>query len=312
MTPSPTRGSTPLVCPCCRVGLEASDAGLACPARRDPACRGVYPLEGGIPDLVIGQRFDDATDAGCLCYEEESNDYTARNYWLPTFDRLFPERTADDRPRILAVGCGTGQEVDLLNEAGFDCYGIDNGNRSRAWDRRRSRDRLYLANGMHLPFPDASFDAVFCGCVFPHVGVVGDSNVVANDGLTDRAALASEMGRVLREGGRAVLSSPNRWFPFDIFHGREAGSYRPRLNPPWSRFLLSRGDYANLFAAAGCRRTRALPIEGYWGFVRSRHSIKGILLGLPVRMIFRLVSLPTMAFLRGSPICPWLVVEVTK
>ncbi len=301
-----------LVCPCCHVPLEPEDGGLRCLARTSDDCHGLYPFEDGVVNLIIGQRFDDETDEACMCYEETSNEYTAKNYWLPLFSRLFPEQADGRRARILAVGCGTGLEVDLLNEAGFDCYGIDNGNRTQAWSRRSARERLFLANGMRLPFADESFDAVFCGCVFPHVGVVGDSNIVAEHGLGDRQALASEMSRVLKPGGRAVLSSPNRKFPFDIFHGREPGSYRPRYNPPGSRFLLSLDDYAGLFRNGGCRQARALPIDGYWGFVRSRHSLKGILFGLPIRLVFKLVSTSPLRFLRTSPISPWLVVEIVK
>jgi len=302
----------PIVCPCCHVPLTVASGGLICPSRESNDCRGTYPSENGVPDLVIGERFADETDAACMCYEETSNEYTARNYWLPTFHSLFPGVDQGRQIRILAVGCGTGLEVDMLNAAGFDCYGIDNGNRTQAWSRRESRSHLFLANGMHLPFPDESFDAVFCGCVFPHVGVVGDSNQVADGGLEDRQALAAEMSRVLKKGGRALLSSPNRSFPFDIFHGREPGSYKPRFNPPGSRFLLSLGDYAELFLRAGCREAMARPIDGYWGFVRSSHSLKGQLLGLPVRFVFRLVSSKIFGFLRTSPISPWLVVEVVK
>ncbi len=301
-----------IICPCCHVLLEAQQEGLRCPVQNTDRCRGLYIFEHGVANLIIGDRFDDETDEACMCYEETSNEYTAKNYWLPLFKRLFPEPVKGRRARILAVGCGTGLEVDLLNKAGFDCYGIDNGNRTLAWSRRSSRERLFLANGMSLPFEDMSFDAVFCGCVFPHVGVVGDSNIVADEGLSDRQALASEMSRVLKTGGKAILSSPNRRFPFDIFHGRQPGSYRPRYNPPSSHFLLSLDDYAGLFKKGGCRYARALPIEGYWGFVRSRHSLKGLLFGLPIRLIFKLVSTSPLRFLRTSSISPWLVVEIAK
>ena len=311
--PNPAKSTEALVllCPVCREPLLPQADRLDCQANpRQSGCLEHYRLDNGFPDLIIGERFDDPTDEACMCYEEYSNDYTARHYWIPTFRQLFPDL---DRPaRILALGCGTGVEVDLLNEAGFDCYGIDNGNRTQVWPRRCHSHKLFLANGLHLPFADGAFDAVFCGCVFPHVGVVGDSNIVADHGLEDRRALAREMGRVLIPGGRIVVSSPNRRFPFDIFHGRQPGSYKPVFNPPGSRFLLSVGDYAGLFRAAGCRLVRARPVTGYWGFVRSKNSLKGQLLGLPVQLLFWLVSRPSLSCLRGSPLSPWLVVEVTK
>ena len=293
-----------LACPACRGPLGSRAAGLAC-----SDCGREFGWHDGFLDLIVGARFDDASDEALLNYEEQSNRDLTLNYWLPLFRRL---RDGSEPWRLLSVGCGTGIDVDLLNEAGFQCIGIDCGNRASVWPRRQAQDRLLMANGMHLPFPDGSFDAVFCGCVFPHVGVLGDTAKVAHDCQAQRAQLAREMGRVLRPGGRIVAASPNRWFPFDIFHGRAPGSYKARFNPPSDRFLLSRADYDRLFRAAGCGRATALPVEGYWGFIRSRHSLRGFVLGLPVRFVLWLVSQRPFAFLRPSPISPWLVVTSRK
>jgi SAM-dependent methyltransferase len=171
---------------------------------------------------------------------------------------------------------------------------------------------LVLGNGKHIPFPDRSFDGVFCGCVFPHVGVIGDSTRVAPDCWQQRLELAREMTRVLKPGGKILVSSPNRLFPLDIFHGRKPGSYRPRWNWPVHRFLLSVGDYDRLFRVAGCARGSVQPVAGYWGFIRSRNSIKGRLLGVPLRALFRVVSTPGLRFLAGSPANPWIVVLLEK
>ncbi|WP_457424698.1 class I SAM-dependent methyltransferase [Roseateles sp. P5_E7] len=295
-----------LVCPGCRrPALSASQLGYAC-----QACARRYPMTGGYPDLIIGERFDDASDETLLRYEERSNEDLTRGYWQPLFRRLFAKQKRE--PRLLSVGCGTGVDVDLLRTDGYDSVGIDCGNRTSVWPRRSNADRLVLANGKHLPFDDNSFDAAFCGCVFPHVGVMGDSNITAPDVDHQRLELAREMVRVLRPGGYVIVSSPNRWFLFDIFHGRTPGSYRPRFNPPGSRFLLSVGDYERLFRQAGTGGATALPVENYWGFIRSQHSLKGKLFGAPVRFVFWLVSRPGLASLRGSPINPWVVVMLQK
>lgn len=294
-----------LVCPSCHDHLSSKPTGYSC-----VGCSSSFPLLAGYPDLIVGERFDDASDETLLRYEERSNADLTRNYWQPLFRRLWSNRRSP--PRLLSVGCGTGVDVDLLADDGFDSVGIDCGNRTAVWPQRSHGEQLLLANGKHLPFDDSSFDAAFCGCVFPHVGVVGDTNIPAADADEQRQALAREMVRVLRPGGYVVVSSPNRWFLFDIFHGRSAGSYSPRLNPPTSRFLLSVGDYERLFRRAGTGPATALPVENYWGFIRSRHSIKGMALGLPVRFIFWLVSRPPFKFLRNSPVNPWLVVLLQK
>jgi SAM-dependent methyltransferase len=274
------------------------------------ACGRVYSSRNGFPDFVLIERFNDVIEESQKAYEEKANENSTRNYWLPLFRRTW--KTNGAPPRLLSLGCGIASDVDLLTEAGFDCYGIDCGNRDSAWIRRRHPERLLLANGQHLPFPDACFDGVFCGCVFPHVGVEGDSRKCRPDVKQVRQQLALEMCRVLKPGGRIFVSSPNRYFPFDIFHGREAGGYRPLLNLPGSHFLLSLGDYRRLFAKGGCVRVQALPVNGYWGFVRAKTSLKGRLLALPVRGIFWLVSQRMGSWLRGLPLSPWLVLMAEK
>jgi SAM-dependent methyltransferase len=212
-----------------------------------------------------------------------------------------------ERTRILSVGCGIGVDVDLLTDAGFDVVGIDNGNRTRDWPKRRHTDRLYLANGKALPFESGTFDLVYCGCVFPHIGVEGDSNHVRPDYLCERLQLAREMTRVLKPGGSIMVSSPNRMFPLDLFHGRSHSQPFPRLNLPTNPFLLSASDYRRMFGQLGCDEFELLPVTGYWGFLRKGQTWKGRVIIWPVRMVFDLVSTETLKVLRGSVVNPWLV-----
>ena len=58
--------------------------------------------------------------------------------------------------------------------------------------------------GEHLPFASRSFDLILSHEVLEHVA-------------DDRAAMV-EMARVLRRGGRAVIFTPNRGYPFET-HG---------------------------------------------------------------------------------------------
>lgn len=300
-----------LVCPETGLPLSRSPDGFATDDGSGVGKR--WKLDGGFPDLVVGGRFEDETDERCRCYEISSNEYSTEHFWIPLFRRHFREELArGEKPRLLSVGCGIGVEVDMLCDAGFACYGIDNGNRTKDWPKRGNSQGLLLANAMHMPFRDGVFDAVFCGCVFPHVGVVGDSSAISDRYLEDRQKLADEMVRVTKERGLVVACSPNRMCPFDIFHGREAGSYLPRFNLPGSRFLLSIGDYKKMFGSAGCRAVRSLPVEGFWGFVTMNRSLKGKLLSAPIKLAFRLASTETFRFLRPSPIVPWVAVSGEK
>ena len=300
--------SLPTVCPTCRASTLRRDAANTC--LWCTTCTTEFSFSDGFPNLAVGARFEDTSDDDCQCYEDLSNSYSTENYWIPLFRRLFSD--LNYRPRILDVGCGTGAEVDMLHAAGFDAVGIEIGNRTRRWPQRTARAWLMLANGMHMPFPDGLFDAAFCGCVFPHVGVIGDSNIVSVRFREDRLALAQEMARVVRPGGQIFASSPNRLFPLDIFHGRAPGSYKPRLNLPTNRFLLSVADYRSLLQAAGCEHAVAEPVARYWGFLRSRHSIKGRVLGAVARSLFWLTSLSMLPSLRGSILAPWIVVRARR
>jgi SAM-dependent methyltransferase len=292
-----------LVCPLCRGALSFNAQDIRC-----AQCGEAFGYRDGFPDLVAGGRFDDEDDPERTAYEEESNAFLATNYLIPTLRRILPER----RARVLSLGCGTGVDVDLLAAAGFDVAGIDCGNRSASWPRRAEADRLCLANGKHLPFESGSFDAVYCGCVFPHVGVEGDTNKVRPDYQEERLQIAREITRVLKRGGRVMASSPNRWFPLDIFHGRSPEQPMPRVNPPWNPFLLSAGDYRRMFTRSGCERAELLPVTGYWGFIRMKRRLRGRLLAFPVETTFRAVSIDSLRWLRGSPISPWIVMLAEK
>lgn len=294
----------PLVCPLCRGHLEFAPSRIRC-----HGCSEEFSYQNGFADLIVGGRFDDILDEAQNEYEERSNEWLSKQYLIPTLRKLL---SATRRPRVLSLGCGTGIDIDLLSNAGFDVVGIDNGNRTAVWPHRHHPERLYLANGKHLPFETSEFDAVYCGCVFPHVGVEGDSNRVRPDYWTERLSIAKEIARVLKPGGRAMVSSPNRLFPVDIFHGRTPDRPYPRLNAPWSRFLLSAGDYGRLFAQAGCFEPQLLPVKGYWGFIRMKQRVKGRLLVFPIETVFNAVSTEVLRGLRGSPVNPWIVMCMRK
>jgi SAM-dependent methyltransferase len=255
--------------------------------------------------LIVGGRFDDAPNADRTAYEERCNAYTTEHYLLPTFTGLFG-RSGKPR-RLLSLGCGTGVDVDMLNCAGFEVVGVDCGSRCDSWVNRRFASQLYRANGKHLPFENSTFDGVYCGCVFPHVGTAGESHTVLPGYREERLAIAREMCRVLKPDGHILVSSPNKLCPVDIFHGRSKEHPLPRLNLPSDPFLLSARDYRNLFGMAGCNLFRLLPVQGYWGFINMKTHWKGRLLAAPVETVFRIISAEACRFLRPLPVSPWLV-----
>ncbi len=109
---------------------------------------------------------------------------------------------------ILDVGCGVGQVVCALRERGFAARGID----VSAANVEAARDvACAVYDGRVIPFTDASFDAVGAFNVLEHV--------------EEPVAFLDEMTRVLRPGGRMVVSSPNflRVLGWRDYHPRMAG-----------------------------------------------------------------------------------------
>ncbi|NIL96741.1 MAG: methyltransferase domain-containing protein, partial [Planctomycetales bacterium] len=104
---------------------------------------------------------------------------------------------------VLVDGCGVGMYLERLARHGGRVVGLDIEFRRVQKARRRSR-LVFCAAGETLPLPDRSFDLVLSHEVLEHVE-------------DDRAAL-EEMVRMLRPGGRIVLFTPNRGYPFET-HG---------------------------------------------------------------------------------------------
>ncbi len=136
--------------------------------------------------------------------------------FLANWDANFYAKYADTlRPtnpgaRVLDVGCGAGQVVGRLTEAGFEAYGVDvsEPNIERA---KKFSSRCQFYDGKHLPFPDRHFAGVGALNVLEHVEVP--------------EAFIVELVRVVGPGGRVVLSSPNffRVFGFRDYHPKMRG-----------------------------------------------------------------------------------------
>lgn len=98
---------------------------------------------------------------------------------------------------ILDAGSGEGYGADILAASAADVVGVDLDERMvHHSGRRYPRARFEQADLLALPFPDSSFDAVVSLQVIEH--------------LTVPREFISECTRVLRPGGRLIVSTPNR------------------------------------------------------------------------------------------------------
>lgn len=103
--------------------------------------------------------------------------------------------------RVLDVGCGAGTDLARFAKAGAIATGVDISSSAidlaRANFEQQGLDAdLRVADGEHLPFPDAAFDFVFAHGVVQYT--------------PDVRALIDECRRVLGPGGEAVFQVYNR------------------------------------------------------------------------------------------------------
>jgi malonyl-CoA O-methyltransferase len=97
---------------------------------------------------------------------------------------------------VLDLGCGTGRHALWLAGAGASVTAVDfsEGMMEKARAKPGAEKVRFLAHDLHerLPFADGAFDLVVSGLVLEH--------------LRDLDALFAEARRVVRPGGRAVVS----------------------------------------------------------------------------------------------------------
>lgn len=120
-----------------------------------------------------------------------------------------------DGAEVLDLGCNVGYGAALLRPHCARVVAVDVNEAALAEARRRYGDRgitFQLVDGHRLPFDDNSFDVVVSFQVLEHV--------------PDPDQFLNEIRRVLRRGGRAVLTTPNAavrldpgskpWNPFHV------------------------------------------------------------------------------------------------
>lgn len=134
--------------------------------------------------------------------------------------------------RLLDVGCGSGEALDVLTRVGWDACGIEVDPKAVAVARRKNL-AVFEGTLSEAPFSPCSFDAVTSSHVFEHVH--------------DQRLFLNQCFELLRPGGTLVLITPN---VRSASHERFGRSWLG-LDPPRHLALFDRKGLMGLASNAG-------------------------------------------------------------
>ena len=118
-------------------------------------------------------------------------------------------RSSEPSPRrVLDLGCGEGDSMELFRKAipDVEWHGVDIEDSPEVRNRTREHESMQSFDGVHLPYPDAHFDLIYCNQVLEHVRYPDQ--------------LVPEALRVLRPGGRfvAAVSYLEPYHSYSVFN----------------------------------------------------------------------------------------------
>ena len=132
------------------------------------------------------------------------------NYPKQLIKHLSDKFNLGEGSKILELGCGRGDFLYEFQKAGFTCEGLDREMSSVDNDYGLNVNQCNLATDV-FPYDDNSFDIVYHKSVLEH--------------LYDPAKLMAETYRVLKQGGKLIVLTPDwhtQWKNFfeDFTHSR--------------------------------------------------------------------------------------------
>jgi SAM-dependent methyltransferase len=199
-----------LVCPKCHASLSETNGSILC-----SGCGLEFkPNENLYLDLVLNRAVGsiDLEDEAYVEKQKSDASRLCRDY-------LEPLLLLEPFQKVLNVGCGVGAELAILQEKGYEAYGIDLPYISKHWKQLNHDPHFFFcSDASFLPFPTGFFDVVYSFGVIEHIGTEIGHYTLSNDYREVRKKFAAELLRVTRRGGRIIINCPNKRFPIDIAH----------------------------------------------------------------------------------------------
>lgn len=189
-----------VACPECRFGLSYNSKKASFKCSR---CRRVFPVKEGVPFLSAERVGDKVKESVHAAYEEFKEEPMDDYYSSPVagyFSRLrvksLLREAGDLRGRlVLDVGCEAGYVSSRFLRRGARVVGFDICVPALHIFRKRLGVTPIMAFSQKMPFRDSSFDIVVCTEVIEHMPMLDEC--------------IKEMHRVLKPGGRLLLTFPN-------------------------------------------------------------------------------------------------------
>ena len=184
---------------------------------------------------------------------------------------------------VLDAACGTGRHAAYLRNSGREVVGVDSSPQMLARARERLPDTdLREGDLADLPLEDGTMAGAVCALALSH--------------LPDMKPAIGELARVLRPGGRLVISNPHP-FATGVLGWRavftDAGGQRSMI-PEYPHL---HGAYLDAFAAAGLSARRCLEprLDSQQARARAKlgyeDAFEAALTGVPAVIVWEAVSL---------------------
>jgi ubiquinone/menaquinone biosynthesis C-methylase UbiE len=185
-------------------------------------------------ETSLKETIEDIKSSAQYCYDEQYIWWTAvttparGNRVVKMMKSYF-----NPQDKILDVGCSQGLTIGYIAQAFHRVEGIDIDKSAletakHRLDRLGLKTKLHHYSGKRLPFQNNVFDGIVATEVFEHVD--------------DRKLFISELHRVLKRGGKLLITAPNKLYPIECEFHLPFLSYLPKSLADIYVKLSKKGD----------------------------------------------------------------------
>lgn len=171
-------------------------------------------------ELSLEETIKNIKSSPQYCWDEDYIRWTAVT--TPTRGKRAVQLLLDHfnkKAKLLDVGYSQGLTIGYTGQVFLNLEGIDIDVKAKKTAQRRLKKLglktvLKIYDGKTLPYKDNSFDGVISNEVFEHVD--------------NRQAFVRELQRVLKPGGKLIITTPNKLFPIECEFHLPFLSYLPK------------------------------------------------------------------------------------